>query len=281
MFSYRHGFHAGNHADVLKHLVQVLILEHLAAKDKPFWVIDTHAGGGSYRLDEGYAAKSLEYETGIARLWDVPDLPVPLRSYIEDVRRVNPDGQLKVYPGSPQISLQHLRTADRLHVFEKHPTEIGVLQEYFRTAGRQVTVHDQDGYAGLKALLPPPPRRALVLIDPSYEDKNDYDAVVEAMGEALKRFAIGTYAVWYPQVQRAESHQLPQRLQALAPGDWMHAALTVKAPGAGGLGLHGSGMFVFNPPWKLERSVRDALPTLVRLLGQDGHATSDLYYRNS
>jgi 23S rRNA (adenine2030-N6)-methyltransferase len=273
MFSYRHGFHAGNHADVLKHVVLVQLLKYLTQKDKAFWVIDTHAGGGGYSLESGYAAKSREYQTGIARLWDRTDLPAALADYVHEVRRFNPDGSLRRYPGSPRITLEMLRDEDRLRLCELHTKEIALLREHFRDAGRRVVIEAMDGFAALKAWLPPPPRRALVLVDPSYEDKNDYRAVVTAMREALGRFATGVYAVWYPQVQRRESDQLPNRLHQLATGDWLHVSLSVCAPAADGLGLHGSGVFVFNPPWTLEATLREAMPTLRKLLAQDDRAS--------
>jgi len=281
VFSYRHGFHAGNHADVLKHIVLVQCLAHLGAKEKPFWVIDTHAGAGSYALDSGYTAQSAESESGIGRLWNGTDLPPAIMAYLEQVHLLNPDGQLRHYPGSPQIAVQMMRHDDRLRLFEMHPTEGQVLQDYFREAGRRVSVRHADGFAGLKAILPPPPRRALVLIDPSYEDKNDYAAVVTAMAESLQRFATGTYAVWYPQVQRAESRQLPAQLQGLATGDWLHVSLRVMAPRLDGFGLHGSGMFVFNPPWTLAATLGEAMPVLVDLLAQDEHAGFELKFRQS
>lgn len=281
MFSYRHGFHAGNHADVLKHVILVQLLDKLNAKDKPYWVIDSHAGGGAYALDAGYAAKSGEWKSGIGQLWDMAHLPPALAAYLAQIRAFNVDGQLRNYPGSPRLALQMMRPGDKLHAFEKHPTEIAVLREHFRDAGRQVIVHDDDGFAGLKAVLPPAPRRALVLIDPSYEIKDDYKLVLNAMRDALKRFATGTYAVWYPQVQRQEARELPRKLQALATGDWLHATLSVKAPVPGGLGLHGSGMFIYNPPWKLEESLRAALPVLARVLGQDDQAGYGLEFRQT
>lgn len=272
MFSYRHGFHAGNHADVLKHVVLVQLLDYLLRKDTPLWFIDTHAGGGVYALDSGYADKSREYETGIARLWKEKTLPDALADYVREVRRVNLDGALRSYPGSPQIALQCLRPQDRLRLFEAHPTESLVLADHFRDASRRVIVQAADGFAGLKSLLPPPQRRALTLIDPSYEDKGDYDAVVTTMRDALKRFATGTYAIWYPQVQRREAIKLPARLQQLAAGNWLHVELRVAAPAEEGLGLHGSGMFVFNPPWTLAQTLRTAMPVMLRLLAQDAAA---------
>lgn len=279
MFSYRHGFHAGNHADVLKHVVLVQMLAYLTGKQKPLWFVDSHAGAGSYSLSSDFARKKAEFRDGIGRLWGQSALPPALAEYINQVKKINSDGALRAYPGSPQIALQMLRPTDRLQLFELHPAEGRILQDRYRAAGRRVTVQAADGFAGLKAVLPPPTRRGLVLIDPSYEDKTDYRKVVAAMRDALRRFATGTYAVWYPQVQRKESAQLPAQLQQLAEGDWLHAWLRVMKPAQDGLGLHGSGMFVFNPPWKLEQTLRVAMPSLVKLLGQDGQAAYGLQHR--
>ncbi len=281
MLSYRHGFHAGNHADVLKHVVLVQVLKHLLRKDKPVWVIDTHAGAGTYSLEAGYAARNAEFANGIGRLWPRHDLPAPVREYLQQVRAMNPDGVLRHYPGSPQIALQMLRPQDRLRCFELHTTESRLLQEHFRDAGRRVAVVAGDGFAGLRSVLPPPSRRALVLIDPSYELKEHYRDVRTAMREALQRFATGTYAVWYPLLQRREAESLPAELQRLAPGDWLRVSLAVTAPADDGFGMRGSGMFVFNPPWNLEASLREAMPALVAALGQDDAAAFDLAFRQS
>ena len=274
MFSYRHGFHAGNHADVLKHLVLVQMLQHLTAKDAPLVFVDTHAGAGGYDLGGAFARKKGEFEDGIGRLWEREDLPPAVAAYVDQVRALNPDGKLRHYPGSPQIAAQMLRPQDRLHLYELHTTESRVLQKHFAGAGRRVHVHATDGFAGMKAVLPPPSRRGLVLIDPPYEDKADYGKVVAAMGDALKRFGTGVYAVWYPQVQRQEAQDLPSQLKQLTGGDWLQVSLTVKAPAADGLGLHGSGVFVFNQPWKLQSALREQMPAVVKLLAQDRKAAT-------
>ena len=297
MFSYRHGFHAGNHADVLKHLVLVQLLKHLAAKDKPFMAVDTHAGAGAYSLDPGtYAAKNAEYATGISRLWEhgrensgenraensaeraakKVKLPEAITDYLDQIKAFNPEPALQRYPGSPQLILQMTRAHDPLRFFELHPAENGVLKEYFRSNGRRVAVRFEDGFANLKSLLPPPSRRALVLIDPSYEVKDDYRRVTATLREALQRFPTGVYAVWYPQVRRRESAQMPELLQRTAGDDWLHLTLTVAAPPADGYGLYGSGMFVFNPPWQLAAAMRTAMPVLKALLGQDGKAAFEV-----
>ena len=278
MLSYRHAFHAGNHADVLKHMVLVHLLAYLTQKDKPLWFVDTHAGAAVHALDEGYATKNAEYESGITRLWGRQDLPQPLADYVAQVRALNPDGVLRRYPGSPQLALQLLRPKDRLRMFELHSTETQLLQQYFRGDAPRAIVQAGDGFSGLQAQLPPPSRRALVLIDPSYEDKGDYRNVLTALRDAQKRFAAGVYAVWYPQVQRRESRAFPDQLKQLQEKDWLHVTLTVKQPEAGGYGLHGSGMFVLNPPWLLPKALDLALPYLARVLAQDAAAGFDVEY---
>ena len=272
MLSYRHAFHAGNHADVLKHLVLVQLTRYLGQKDKPFMVIDTHAGAGAYALDSGYAVKLAEYKEGIGRLWGHNDLPPPLAEYVDLVRRMNPDRRLQAYPGSPFIALWTMREQDRLRLFELHSKDARLLQENFQDAGRQVIVESGDGFAGLKALLPPPSRRALVLIDPSYEDKQDYERVFHALKDSLTRFSGGTYALWYPQLTRLDAHELPQRLKRLPVKSWLHVALRVSTPSKDGFGMHGSGMFVLNPPWTLYVTLAGVMPFLAETLGLDAGA---------
>lgn len=270
MLSYRHAFHAGNHADVLKHAVLAAMLDYFNLKDKPYWVIDTHAGAGCYQLDTGFAAKNAEYETGIARLWDRDDLPAMLKRYVELVRATNPDGGRKLYPGSPLIAWNIMRADDRLRLFELHPTDIKFLQQTFDGAGRRVQIQQADGFAGLKALLPPSPRRALVLIDPPYEVKEDYRHVITALKDALQRFATGTYAIWYPQLQRHEVPVMLDNLKKLPVKDWLHVALDVNTPSPDGFGMHGSGLFILNPPWTLYAALQETMPWLVDVLGGEG-----------
>lgn len=272
MLSYRHAFHAGNHADILKHFVLHQLLQYLNQKDKPYWIIDTHAGAGVYALDQGYAAKNAEYESGIARLWSSDDLPPPLADYLALVRELNADGGMKLYPGSPWIADQALRANDKLRLFELHPTDFKLLQENFQDAGRRVKVEQADGFAGLKALLPPPPRRALVLIDPPYEEKRDYQRVPHALEDALKRFETGTYTVWYPILQRPELRTFIDKLKRLPAKSWLHVSLTVNTPSPDGFGMTGSGMFVLNPPWTLHSTLQSVMPWLTKTLAQDSGA---------
>lgn len=268
MLSYRHGFHAGNHADVLKHFVLVQTLQYMCQKDAPFWYVDSHAGGGAYDLGSDQATKLGEFHDGIERLWQRDDLPEALADYVNVVRALNRSGKLKQYPGSPWIANHLLRESDKLRLFELHSNESRVLQRLFKDAGRRTQVTAMDGYTGLKAVLPPPPKRAVVLIDPSYETKDDYRNVAAAMQEAIKRFATGTYAIWYPQLARTESRLLPEKLKALPVNSWLHATLKVHKPSKDGFGMAGSGMFIVNPPWTLYETLQTTLPWLSEVLAQ-------------
>ena len=267
MLAYRHAFHAGNHADVLKHIVLMLVLRHMNAKPKAYRFVDTHGGAGGYSLEGRYAQKKGEYERGIGRLWTRTDLPETVADYVALVRRFNPDGVLAQYPGSPALAQMLLRPHDQLRAFELHPTEQKILRATL-AATPSAIAYNGDGFAGLKSQLPPSSRRAAVLIDPSYEGNADYGRVVATLREALERFAPGVYMVWYPQVSKLEAASLPKRLEALAPKGWVHARLSVQQPDAQGFGLAGSGMFVINPPHALAGQLQAVLPWLVDVLGQ-------------
>lgn len=269
MLSYRHVFHAGNHADVLKHTVLLAVLDYFNQKDKPYWLIDTHAGAGGYRLDAGRAMTHAEFTDGIGRLWQRTDLPPLLVRYVAAVRADNADGKLRRYPGSPLLALRAMRPADRLRLFELHPADVKLLAQNIAGAAadaqRRVQIKQENGFTGMKALLPPPPRRGLVLIDPAYEDRRDYPQVVTAIKEGLQRFATGTFMVWYPLLQKNESIALAGKLKKLAP-DWLNVTLTVQVPAPDGLGMHGSGVFLVNPPWTLAAALQETLPWLVQVL---------------
>ena len=272
MLSYRHAFHAGNHADVLKHAVLIALLDHLGHKDKAWWYVDSHAGAGLYDLQGDYASRNGEFAGGVGRLWQRQDLPPVLARYVEVVRSLNPDGLLRYYPGSPWCALQCARPEDRLRLFELHSTDHTLLTGNFAAAGRQVRVESGDGFAGLRAVLPPPSRRGLVLIDPSYEIKTDYQRVPEALKQALLRFANGCYVIWYPQLQTAEGRQMLQQLRALRPPSWLHVSLTVQSPAPSGYGMHGSGLFIVNPAWTLPGLLESTLPYLVKAPAVDAGA---------
>jgi len=292
MFSYRHAFHAGNHADVLKHTVLLAVLKHMAQKETAFTVFDTHAGAGLYRLDGDYAQTSAEASQGFLKLIAAkPEQPFApaIQDYIDLVASFNAGGQWKVYPGSPFIIQQQLRGRDKLKLFELHPTDTKTLTANIAQleAGRQVAIEREDGFEGVKKFLPPPSRRALLLCDPSYEVKHDYARVSAMVADALLRFATGTYVVWYPIIPRPEAHDLPRKLKTLANKagkSWLEATLTVKSSKLQQSdegetirpGLPASGMFLINPPFTLKAVLKDALPQLVAILKQDQHATYTL-----
>ena len=287
MFSYRHAFHAGNHADVLKHTTLLAILRHMTQKDTAIHVFDSHAGAGLYRLDGDYAQTSGEAAHGYLQLLDAvaahasTPLASALQDYLDLVASFNSADNRKVYPGSPFIIARLLRERDRLKLFELHPTDAKTLKANVAQldAGRQIAVLQEDGFEGLKKFLPPPSRRALVLCDPSYELKTDYARVIGMMTDAIKRFATGTYMVWYPIIPRPEAHELPRKLKTLASREgrtWLHASLTVKSSklgtdAAGDVvrpGLPASGVFVINPPHTLKTQLTEALGQVAPWLAQ-------------
>ena len=284
MLSYRHAFHAGNHADVLKHFVQVQLHLYMNQKDAAYTYIDTHSGAGVYALDSFQATKTAEFDTGIGPLWSATEVPAPLQEYLDLVKGMNPSGKMRYYPGSPYVAEQMSREQDRLRLFEMHPSECKILAENFRkleahkaeqgerSRGRRVIIEHGDGFTSMKALLPPPSRRALVLIDPPYEIKDDYKRVRDALDEALGRFPAGVFAVWYPVLQRMESRQFADRLKRLPAKEWLNVTLTIQTPTPDGTGLHSSGMFILNPPYTLEPMLREVMPYLVRVLGKDAGA---------
>ena len=291
MFSYRHAFHAGNHADVLKHTVLIAILQYLTQKDTAMTVFDTHAGAGLYRLDSEFAETSGEATEGIQRLLaleSAKDLAPALQDYLSVIQSFNVGSkQANVYPGSPFIAQRMLqeRDRDRLKLFELHPTDTRTLRANIAQldAGRQIAVLQEDGFEGIKKFMPPPSKRGLLLCDPSYELKNDYSRVLDMVTDSLVRFATGVYAVWYPIIPRPEAHDMPRRLKSIAMKagkPWLHASLTVKsskipsvASGESRPGLPASGMFVINPPFTLKAAMKEALPQMAELLAQDRNAT--------
>ena len=269
MLSYRHAFHAGNHADVLKHIVLMLALDHLKQKPKPLWYIDTHAGAGCYALDSAEADKNAEYRGGIAQLLRHRDeLPALLAPYLAALETGDADA-LRTYPGSPLFAASRLDADDRLRLFELHPQDRPLLAQTF-AGDRRAVVAASDGFASQKALLPTPSRRALVLIDPPYELKEDYARVVASLRDALRRFATGVYLVWYPLLPRAESRNLPRQLAELSVPALRIELQVCREPRE--FGMFGSGMWVIHPPWRLRAQMQTLLPLLQQWLGVAGEA---------
>lgn len=277
MLAYRHAYHAGNHADVLKHVTQTAVIRYMNRKDKPYRVIDSHAGAGLYALDSAHALKTSEFVDGIARLWNRDDLPEPVADYLALVKKFNTDAgftdvaEPKVYPGSPAFSSALLRARDELHLFEMHPADYPLI-DGFVAGDARVELRQADGFAGVVRRVPPPCRRAVVLIDPSYEGLGDYDKTAACVESALERFAEAVILVWYPIVEnKPASSRLPEVLKTIAAGapkGWLDARLTVDEPDALGFGMTGSGMFVVNPPFMLKAELESVLPYLTKVLGK-------------
>lgn len=265
MLGYRHGFHAGGPADVLKHAVYCFVLDHVLRKPKPVYILDTHAGAGVYSLRSEMAGKTGEWRSGIARLLDMPDPPELLRPYLELTRNVGRD---LVYPGSPELARRMMRPQDRLELAELHPTDHGLLAD--RLGGHsRVRVARADGLALLIARMPPPERRGIVMIDPSYELAGDDDAVAAALAGAVERFATGIYLVWYPLIDRARTERLVERLSGAGRAVRIELCTAADSPGRG---MTGSGLVVLNPPWTLKNQALVALPEISHRLRMTGPA---------
>ncbi|CAM3768554.1 23S rRNA (adenine(2030)-N(6))-methyltransferase RlmJ [Xenorhabdus thuongxuanensis] len=268
MLSYRHSFHAGNHADVLKHVVQSLIIESFKVKEKPFLYLDTHSGAGRYHLSGEHAERTGEYLEGIARIWQRDDIPEELAAYMDVVKALNPQGSLRYYPGSPLIARHLLREHDELNLSELHPSDFPLLRTEF-SRDRRARVLREDGFQQLKSKLPPKSRRGFVLIDPPYELKSDYQNVVLGIQEGYKRFATGTYALWYPVVLRQQIKRLVKGLEATGIRKILQIELGMR-PDSDQRGMTASGMIVINPPWKLEQQMKVVLPWLHQVLVPEG-----------
>ncbi|QIL85417.1 23S rRNA (adenine(2030)-N(6))-methyltransferase RlmJ [Vibrio sp. HDW18] len=260
MLSYRHSFHAGNHADVLKHIVQSLILTSLQQKEKPFVYHDTHSGVGRYDLTHEWSEKTGEYKQGIARVWQQETIPEQLDNYLDAIRQLNLGDTLRYYPGSPRVARAHLREQDRMVLTELHPSDYPLLEQEFHR-DRQVSIYKEDGFSRLKASLPPRERRGLVLIDPPYELAKEYRDVVRAIAHSHQRWATGIYAIWYPVVNRCDIDDMLQGLQDLGIRKILQIELGV-SPDTKERGMTASGMIVINPPWTLESQMQTILPFL-------------------
>ncbi len=265
MLSYRHSYHAGNHADVLKHLVEVAILEYLKKKPKPFCYHDTHAGAGFYSLQSEHAQKTAEYAGGIGKLWAYQAQSPSLKTYIELVRQLNPTGQLQFYPGSPLIAKTLLRGDDSIQATELHPTDYPLLAAQFQ-GRRHCRIEKMDAYAGIRAMLPPLYKRGLVLIDPPYELKTEYQDLIKGISQAQQRFPQATYAIWYPIIERASIEAVLKALVDTGIPNQLRIEMS-PLPDSDGFGMTGSGMWVINPPYTLADEMNAALTELAPLLG--------------
>jgi len=273
--NYRHQFHAGNFADVMKHALLVRLVRALQKKEKGFLLLDTHAGRGRYDLAAAAVGDALarrpEWPDGIGRLWRAPVESPGLREYVELVRAFDRDqGNLaaepRFYPGSPWLARRLARPVDRLALCERHPAECAALAAEFRAAAR-VGVHELDGYTAVRAMLPPPERRALVLIDPPYEAGDEFAAVVAAVRSGLERMRAAVLAIWYPLTERARADEFFHALAGRPLPPTLVAELAV-AGEAAGMKMRGCGVVVLNPPWQFDLEAGEILAALAPLLAQ-------------
>lgn len=283
--NYRHHFHAGNFADVLKHALLVRLVRAMQRKPKGFLYVDTHAGRGAYDLERAAQGDSLarapEWPAGIGRLWTRADLPPVLAEYVELVRQHdraqgNLTGEPRFYPGSPLLVELLTRPQDRLALCELHPAECDALKAAL-PRGARATVQALDGYVAPRALLPPPERRALVLIDPPFEAQDEFARIAAALEEGVARLPAGVFAIWYPLTERARVDAFADRLRVLALPPTAVFELAVAGEGAG-LKMRGCGLVVVNPPWQFEAEVTPALQALVPILAQGPGATAACHW---
>ncbi|BAN50976.1 23S rRNA (adenine(2030)-N(6))-methyltransferase RlmJ [Metapseudomonas resinovorans] len=264
--NYRHAFHAGNHADVLKHFTLARLIALLSRKEAPFAYLDTHAGVGLYDLLGSEASRTDEWRDGIGRLWGLPDTPAPMADYLEVIRALNPDGELRYYPGSPEVARHLSRPQDRLRLNEKHP-EDGLLLKDNMAGDRRVAVNLGEGWHVPRALLPVPEKRALMLIDPPFEKADELERCVTALQEAIGRMRQTVVAIWYPIKDQRQLKRFYQGLQASGAPKLLRVELRVHAVD-NALGLNGSGLAIANPPWGLEEELKQTLPWLAQHLAQ-------------
>jgi len=273
--NYRHHFHAGNFADVFKHAVLIQLVRGMQRKEKGFLFLDTHAGRGRYDLSVAARGDSLErkpeHPDGIGRLWGASGLPEALAEYVAlvgqfDQQAGNSSAEPHFYPGSPRIVQVIARPQDRLALCEKHPDEFGLLRDEF-TFVSGASVHQIDGYTALRAMLPPLEKRALVLIDPPFEEQDEFAQIIGGLRDGLRRLPGGTFAVWYPLTERARVDAFFDALIALNPPPTFFAEVTIADDNAS-MKMKGCGLAVVNPPWQIDRAVAPLMPVLAELLAQ-------------
>ena len=274
MLAYRHLFHAGGYADVFKHALLQGLLFSLVKKAKPFFYLDTHAGIGRYDLTHAWAQKNREFEHGISLLWERKDLPATLRFYVEQIRAENPNGVLRYYPGSPVIARRLMRRDDRMVLMELNKDDCAALTKLF-THDRQVHVHCMDGYQALKAFLPPPERRGLVLIDSSFDRAKEFARIAKALSVAHKRWATGSFAIWYPLMEPNAIVAFERAIIATGIRKILKLEFAIEAEDWT-LTMRGCGMLVVNPPWQFEDDAQALLAWLWPVLSTKGEGASSV-----
>jgi 23S rRNA (adenine2030-N6)-methyltransferase len=264
MLSYQHGYHAGNFADVIKHFTLTRILDYLTRKDKALFYLETHSGKGVYDFTDKQAKKTEEYKEGIAKFWDNRNqLPKTFAPYLQTIEKMNPEGNLRYYPGSPYLAMQLLRKQDRLYCCELHNREFEALNA-LRHPGMNFFCSHSDGIESLQSLVPPPEKRGLIFIDPAYELKDEYKDIPRAIKAAYSKFSTGTYCLWYPIVDKKHTERLVREMSQINTKDYLHFEFTLKDTSK--LGMIGCGLWIINPPYVLEAELKEALKEFKRFL---------------
>ncbi len=276
MLSYRHGYHAGNAADVLKHFILTYVLDYIKKKDKGFIFIDSHAGAGKYLISDPYMQKNKEYLQGIEKILQLKNDNIFLKKYLDLVKSINFNSDLKIYPGSCFLAARSLRPNDNLYFFELHPKEFLNLKKNFENDSR-VIIENRDSYQRLKKLLPPKEKRAVILIDPSYELKDEYEKVLEMLSDCYKKFPLGVYIIWYPVLKNKKSEKFIFNVLKKKYKNLSHVEMITDNSNNG---MQGSGLFILNCPWSIENDIKKSLETIFDCLKKNNNVSKFTFKNN-
>ena len=276
MLSYRHGYHAGNAADVLKHFILTYVLDYIKKKDKGFIFIDSHAGAGKYLISDPYMQKNKEYLQGIEKILQLKNDNIFLKKYLDLVKSINFNSDLKIYPGSCFLAAKSLRPNDNLYFFELHPKEFLNLKKNFENDSR-VIIENRDSCQGLKKLLPPKEKRAVILIDPSYELKDEYEKVSEMLSDCYKKFPLGVYIIWYPVLKNKKSEKFIFNVLKKNYKNLSHVEMITDNLNNG---MQGSGLFILNCPWSIENDIKKSLETIFDCLKKNNNVSKFTFKNN-
>ena len=276
MLSYRHGYHAGNAADVLKHFILTYVLDYIKKKDKGFIFIDSHAGAGKYLISDPYMQKNKEYLQGIEKILQLKNDNIFLKKYLDLVKSINFNSDLKIYPGSCFLAARSLRPNDNLYFFELHPKEFLNLKKNFENDSR-VIIENRDSYQRLKKLLPPKEKRAVILIDPSYELKDEYEKVLEMLSDCYKKFPLGVYIIWYPVLKNKKSEKFIFNVLKKNYKNLSHVEMITDNLNNG---MQGSGLFILNCPWSIENDIKKSLETIFDCLKKNNNVSKFTFKNN-
>ena len=276
MLSYRHGYHAGNAADILKHFILFYVLDYVKKKDKNFIFIDSHAGAGKYSISDPYMQKNKEYLQGIEKIYKIKNDDIFFKNYLELIKSINSNSDLKIYPGSCYLAAKSLRTDDKLHFLELHPTEFLNLKKNFENDLR-VIIENEDSYKKLIKLLPPKEKRAVILIDPSYELKDEYEKVLKMLSDCYKKFPLGVYIIWYPVLNNKKSESF---IVDILKENYKNLSHIEMITDNSNNGMQGSGLFIINCPWSIEKDIKKSLEIIFNYLKKTNDHSKLLFKNN-